>query len=175
MTPSANISQRQRRSQQQRHTRTRIIDVISHSHYAASLLCVCCRYVFGGCCEVMTNLLVKSLVHLQDKRVNSKGVAKICRNFFALQENMNNIDGASGAARSTHAQSTHAVNANNTHLQESHFDRARQYYELLNYSQEVTRHGQDARECQRHFGDHRYSSINYRPRSNTVTDPDKYR
>lgn len=85
----------------------------------------------------MTNLLVKNLAHFQDKRVNSKGVAKICRNFFALQQNLNNIEGATPNTHSNQATSNAIANANNhTMLQESHFDRARQYYELLNYSQE---------------------------------------
>lgn len=94
------------------------------------------KYVFGGCCELMTNLLVKSLSHLQDKRVNSKGVAKICRNLFALQQNLNNIDGTSVNSQLTQAATAAAATATATHLQESHFDRARQYYELLNYSHE---------------------------------------
>jgi hypothetical protein len=97
---------------------------------------------------------VRSLAHLQDKRVNSRGVSKICRNFFALQQNLNNIEGASssaaaaasaggsvgGAAASVlHGGAGAAASLGpspEAHLHESHFDRARQYYELLNYSQE---------------------------------------
>lgn len=108
------------------------------------------RYVFGGCSELLTNLLVRTLSHLQDKRVNQRGVAKICRNFFALQQNLNNIEGtaaSSEAAASAAASQEAGLQLNSAqamamgptaeaHLQESHFDRARQYYELLNYSQE---------------------------------------
>jgi len=94
------------------------------------------RYVFGGTAELMTAILVRNMAHLQDKRVNQRGVAKISRNFFALQQNLTNIEGATSSSMAASSPSG-AAGAASAHMQEGHFDRARQYYELLNYTQEV--------------------------------------
>ena len=56
------------------------------------------RYVFGGTAELMTAILVRNMAHLQHKRVNQRGVAKISRNFFALQQNLTNIEGATSSS-----------------------------------------------------------------------------
>jgi len=99
------------------------------------------RYVLGGTAELVTQILVRNMALLQDKRVNQRGVAKIVRNCFALQQNITNIEGASAAATAAaaHAQSVGGgaeVSGSSGGRLEEQFDRARQYYELLNFTQE---------------------------------------
>lgn len=48
-------------------------------------------YVFGGSSHLITSIFIKQLRHLEDKRINRKGVAKISRNLMALQQNLTNI------------------------------------------------------------------------------------
>jgi hypothetical protein len=90
---------------------------------------------------LMTNYLVRSLAYLSDKRVNALGVSKIIRNIFALQQNLTNIDvGASAEIGGGGKQSrvdADGIRADQPHhIHESRFDRARQYYELLTFTQE---------------------------------------
>lgn len=106
-------------------------------------------YIFGGSFELVSHLFISSLGHLQDKRVNTLGVAKLLRNCFALQQCLTNIEAAQTQTNANmQAQQQQAQqqmqqgmmgNNNNeqTNTQESHFDRARQYVELLNYTQDV--------------------------------------
>jgi hypothetical protein len=100
------------------------------------------KYVMGGTAELVTQILVKNMAHLQDKRVNQRGVAKIVRNFFALQQNLTNIEGASASSAAAAALAAGGGGAESgasggtAGRLEEHFDRARQYYELLNYTKE---------------------------------------
>jgi len=96
-------------------------------------------YVFGGSFEYLSQLLVVSLSHLQDKRVNGVGVAKLCRDCFALQQTLTNIDATSMHTPSPAMHDDASVTAfvgTDSGRQEGHFDRARQYFSLLNFSRE---------------------------------------
>jgi hypothetical protein len=74
--------------------------------------------VLGGSFPLLSNILIRSIALLHDRRVNKKGVAKLTRDVFALQQNLTNILPMS--------ESNGAV----------HFDKARTYFDLLNYSDE---------------------------------------
>mmetsp|Transcript_7702 Transcript_7702/g.14623 ORF Transcript_7702/g.14623 Transcript_7702/m.14623 type:complete len:434 (-) Transcript_7702:95-1396(-) len=73
------------------------------------------RYLWGGSSVLLSSILISSMKLLQDKRVNKKGVAKLRRNFFALQQALANVLSGSGGEAGQLAQ----------------FDRARQFVELL--------------------------------------------
>lgn len=61
----------------------------------------------------MSNMLIKGLGKI--KSINRNGVLKMCRNVFALQQNLTNI----------------------VQFKELHFDRVRKFYQLLNLSEDV--------------------------------------
>ncbi|CAH1783447.1 unnamed protein product [Owenia fusiformis] len=65
------------------------------------------KYVFEGLGHLVSTILINSTQYL--KRINENGIKKMCRNIFAVQQNMTNI----------------------TMSRESDLDHARQYYELL--------------------------------------------
>jgi len=65
------------------------------------------RYLFEGVGFLVSSILVSNLSEI--KRMNQNGIKKMCRNIFAIQQNLTNI----------------------TMSREGDLDRARQYYELL--------------------------------------------
>eukprot|EP00455_Lapot_gusevi_P022461 TRINITY_DN2337_c0_g1_i2.p1 TRINITY_DN2337_c0_g1~~TRINITY_DN2337_c0_g1_i2.p1 ORF type:complete len:418 (+),score=129.56 TRINITY_DN2337_c0_g1_i2:111-1256(+) len=72
------------------------------------------RYLFGSLAPLISCIAINNLPRLHHLRVNPNGVAQMTRNLFALQQNLTNI----------------------VMTQEHHFDRARQYWDLLNLSEE---------------------------------------
>ncbi|RDD37262.1 Exocyst complex component 4 [Trichoplax sp. H2] len=68
------------------------------------------RYLFDGLGSLLSIFMISSASYI--KKLNSNGIEKMCRNIFALQQNLNNI----------------------TLSREIALDRCRQYYELLNLS-----------------------------------------
>ncbi|XP_023930065.1 exocyst complex component 4 [Lingula anatina] len=69
-------------------------------------------YIFDGLGHLIATLLISSAQFLT--RINENGIKKMCRNIFAMQQNLSNI----------------------TSSREVDLDRARQYYELLHLSLE---------------------------------------
>ena len=67
------------------------------------------KYLFGSTANLMSAIVIQIAGQLSIPRVNRNGVAQMCRNLFALQQNLTNI------------VVTH----------DGYFDRARQYWELL--------------------------------------------
>ncbi|XP_068708589.1 exocyst complex component 4-like isoform X2 [Montipora capricornis] len=65
------------------------------------------RYLFEGVGFLVSSILVSNVSEI--KRINPNGIKKMCRNIFAIQQNLTNI----------------------TMSREGDLDRARQYYELL--------------------------------------------
>lgn len=65
------------------------------------------RYLFEGVGFLVSSILVSNISEI--KRINPNGIKKMCRNIFAIQQNLTNI----------------------TMTREGDLDRARQYYELL--------------------------------------------
>ncbi|XP_067035865.1 exocyst complex component 4-like isoform X2 [Acropora muricata] len=65
------------------------------------------RYLFEGVGFLVSSILVSNISQI--KRINPNGIKKMCRNIFAIQQNLTNI----------------------TMTREGDLDRARQYYELL--------------------------------------------
>ncbi|XP_022804763.1 exocyst complex component 4-like, partial [Stylophora pistillata] len=65
------------------------------------------RYLFEGVGFLVSSILVSNVSDI--KRINQNGIKKMCRNIFAIQQNLTNI----------------------TMSREGDLDRARQYYELL--------------------------------------------
>ncbi|XP_032229704.1 exocyst complex component 4 isoform X2 [Nematostella vectensis] len=65
------------------------------------------RYLFEGLGHLVSSILISNLSFI--KKINQNGIKKMCRNIFALQQNLTNI----------------------TMSREGELDRARQYYELL--------------------------------------------
>ena len=74
------------------------------------------RYLFGSMGYLMSSIIVNLLPQLINPRVNRNGVSQMVRNLFALQQNLTNIIVS----------------------QDSSFDRARQYWEMLNLNEEET-------------------------------------
>ncbi|CAG0889302.1 unnamed protein product [Darwinula stevensoni] len=68
------------------------------------------QYVFDGLGHLMSSVLINCLRHI--RRINENGVKRMCRNIFALQQNLTSI----------------------MHTREVALDQARQYYELLYYT-----------------------------------------
>jgi exocyst complex component 4 len=71
------------------------------------------RYLFDGLARLVAQLLIRALADIP--RWNHNGVLKMCRNVFALQQNLTPLFGA----------------------KEDRLDRTRRYYELLEISEEV--------------------------------------
>ncbi|XP_078358131.1 exocyst complex component 4-like isoform X2 [Oculina patagonica] len=65
------------------------------------------RYLFEGVGFLVSSILISNISEI--KRINQNGIKKMCRNIFAIQQNLTNI----------------------TMSREGDLDRARQYYELL--------------------------------------------
>lgn len=65
------------------------------------------RYLFEGVGFLVSSILISNVAEI--KRINQNGIKKMCRNIFAIQQNLTNI----------------------TMSREGDLDRARQYYELL--------------------------------------------
>lgn len=70
------------------------------------------KYIFEGLGHLVASILINSTVSI--KRINENGVKKMCRNIFAIQQNLTSI----------------------TMSREVALDRARQYFELFNHSPE---------------------------------------
>eukprot|EP00457_Paulinella_chromatophora_P000837 gb/GEZN01000837.1/.p1 GENE.gb/GEZN01000837.1/~~gb/GEZN01000837.1/.p1 ORF type:complete len:1193 (-),score=175.90 gb/GEZN01000837.1/:48-3596(-) len=68
------------------------------------------RFLLAGASKFIPDLLIQSLRHIKNRRFNKKGIRKMTRNLFAIQQTLSNL-----------------VNTGD----QSSFDRARQYYELL--------------------------------------------
>lgn len=64
--------------------------------------------------NLVSSIVISIMSRLRVLRVNRNGVSQICRNLFALQQNLTNI----------------------VVTQDGYFDHARQYWELLNLSEE---------------------------------------
>lgn len=71
------------------------------------------RYLFEGLAHLQSRILVKSIKKI--KSMNKRGVNKMNRNIFALQQNLTNI----------------------IQFKETHFDRVRKFYSLVNLKEEV--------------------------------------
>ncbi|XP_031568752.1 exocyst complex component 4-like isoform X2 [Actinia tenebrosa] len=70
------------------------------------------RYLFEGLGHLVSSILISNLAFI--KKINQNGIKKMCRNIFALQQNLTNI----------------------TLSREGDLDKARQYYELLYLNQD---------------------------------------
>lgn len=70
------------------------------------------KYIFEGLGELISTILVNCTSNI--KRINENGVKKMCRNIFAIQQNLTSI----------------------TMSREVALDRARQYFELFNHGAE---------------------------------------
>jgi hypothetical protein len=67
------------------------------------------HYLFEGLGRLIANLLIDSLQSMQSKRFNKRGINKMNRNIFSVQQNITNIIDS----------------------RESSFNRVRQYYSML--------------------------------------------
>ncbi len=98
------------------------------------------NYVFGGLATIMTTTMRHGLTRLVDKRINKNGVMQLNRNCFALQQNLTSIavTGGAAAAGAVASAALAAVASNSGSLSSADrlFDHARQYFELLNYTEE---------------------------------------
>jgi len=72
------------------------------------------KYLFSGISQIIITAIIRNLSRLHDKRLNKNGTLQISRNLFALQQNLTNI----------------------IVTKDGQFDRARQYFELLNLNEE---------------------------------------
>lgn len=103
------------------------------------------RYLFEGVGFLVSSILVSNVSDI--KRINQNGIKKMCRNIFAIQQNLTNI----------------------TMSREGDLDRARQYYELLySNSDEILTSivEQGAKFSQREYAD----LLSLKARSQTVRD-----
>ncbi|KAG1676105.1 Exocyst complex component 4 [Nymphon striatum] len=66
-----------------------------------------CRYIFEGLGYLISDIIISGILYI--KRINENGIKKMCRNVFAIQQNLTNI----------------------TTSREIGLDRARQYFELM--------------------------------------------
>jgi len=73
------------------------------------------HYLFSGLDSLISGAIIDSLTKIPE--INKNGVLKMCRNVFALQQNLSSIMA----------------------LKEVHFDRARKYYKLLTLPEEDLR------------------------------------
>lgn len=72
------------------------------------------RYIFESLGLLVASILMNSIQYL--KKINENGIKKMCRNLFAIQQNLTNI----------------------TMSREPDLDHARQYYELLYLNPDVS-------------------------------------
>ena len=72
------------------------------------------QYIFEGLGPLIANILMSSVVHI--RRINENGIKKMCRNIFSVQQQLTNI----------------------TMTRELALDQARQYYEMLYHTQDVS-------------------------------------
>jgi len=70
------------------------------------------RYLFEGLPRLISGTMISNIRKI--KSINRNGVLKMCRNVFALQQNLTNI----------------------TQVKEIHFDRVRKFYWILNMSED---------------------------------------
>lgn len=72
------------------------------------------QYIFEGLGPLIANILMTSVIHI--RRINENGIKKMCRNIFSIQQQLTNI----------------------TMTRELALDQARQYYEMLYHTPEVS-------------------------------------
>lgn len=103
------------------------------------------RYLFEGVGFLVSSILVSNISEI--KRINQNGIKKMCRNIFAIQQNLTNI----------------------TMSREADLDRARQYYELLYSNPDETLTSideQGAKFTQKEYAD----LLSLQARSQTIRD-----
>jgi len=103
------------------------------------------RYLFEGVGFLVSSILISNISEI--KKVNQNGIKKMCRNIFAIQQNLTNI----------------------TTSREGDLDRARQYYELLYSNPDETLSSiveQGAKFSQREYAD----LLSLQARSQTIRD-----
>ncbi|XP_020616712.1 exocyst complex component 4-like [Orbicella faveolata] len=103
------------------------------------------RYLFEGVGFLVSSILISNISEI--KRINQNGIKKMCRNIFAIQQNLTNI----------------------TMSREGDLDRARQYYELLYSNPEEILSSideQGAKFSQREYAD----LLSLQARSQTIRD-----